>query len=262
MRFKSTLILLVLPLAICLPLFSQNAANDSDQIQTALKFFGHPVYYNFPPQDVVWLKSQGWPDGQIKNAVFVPYLNESPYDWKQLTNFYHTAHFNIYQICSSNIVVPTTPENQFSMIGLTSSVPQMASTEPSTNQQQTVSGSTPFGQNAAIIFLGYFFGITNAAVSGDVISVAPGALKFRCYGQEYNYSGNYTVIFNTPRAHKNPYFGFGSPETANILILEDVGGNVFPFQYATIWDKSANYVDAVANGKEWIYSGTYTIQNQ
>jgi hypothetical protein len=46
-----------------------------------------------------------------------------------------------------------------------------------------------------------------------------------------------------------------------MLILENVGSDTFPLPNATIWEKKANYIDAVATGKEWIYSGTYTIQN-
>ncbi len=87
------------------------------------------------------------------------------------------------------------------------------------------------------------------------------SLKFKFYGQTYDYSGHYTVILNTPRQHKNPYFGFGSPETANLIILENVGESTFPLQNATIWEKSSGFIDVVALGKEWIHSGTYTIQN-
>jgi hypothetical protein len=36
---------------------------------------------------------------------------------------------------------------------------------------------------------------------------------------------------------------------------------MLPLQNATIWEKGAHYIDAVALGKEWIYSGIYTIQN-
>jgi hypothetical protein len=89
----------------------------------------------------------------------------------------------------------------------------------------------------------------------------PQSLKFRINGQDYDYSGNYTVMLNTPRQHKNPYFGLSSPETAKVVILEDFGGNMWPLQNATIWEKKVNYIDVVALDKEWIYSGTYTIQN-
>ena len=67
-------------------------------------------------------------------------------------------------------------------------------------------------------------------------------------------------MLNTPRQHKNPYLGFGSPETANLVILENLGGKTLPLQSATIWEKSNGFIDAVALSKEWIHSGTYTIQ--
>lgn len=69
------------------------------------------------------------------------------------------------------------------------------------------------------------------------------------------------VMLNTPRQHKNPYFGFGSPETAKLVILENVGGVAYPLQNATIWEKSKGFIVVTALGKEWIYFGTYTIQN-
>jgi hypothetical protein len=106
-----------------------------------------------------------------------------------------------------------------------------------------------------------FLGMTNTMLPVDVISMKPQSLKFRINGQDYDYSGNYTVMLNTPRQHKNPYFGLGSPETAKLVILEDFGGNMWPLQKATIWEKKANYIDVLALEKEWIYSGTYTIQN-
>jgi hypothetical protein len=106
-----------------------------------------------------------------------------------------------------------------------------------------------------------FLGMTNAMLPADVISIKTESLKFRINGQDYNYSGHYTVTLNTPRQHKNPYFGFGTPETAKVLILENWNGDMLPLQNATIWEKSSGFIDAVALGKEWIYSGTYTIQN-
>ena len=119
---------------------------------------------------------------------------------------------------------------------------------------------TPSDLKGAIIYMDVFLGMTNQALPGDIISMRSQALKFRLMGKDYDYSGNYTVILNTPRQHRNPYFGFGSPERANILVLEDVGGQTFPLPNATIWEKEANFIDAVSCGKEWIYSGTYSIQ--
>src|ERR1017187_8481614 len=120
---------------------------------------------------------------------------------------------------------------------------------------------TPPDLKNAIVYMDSFLGMTNAMLPADVISMKPESLKFRINGQDYDYSGNYTVMLNTPRQHKNPYFGFGSPETAKLVILEDFGGEMWPLQNATIWEKKVNYIDVVALDKEWIYSGTYTIQN-
>jgi len=80
------------------------------------------------------------------------------------------------------------------------------------------------------------------------------------FEKDYDYSGHYTVMLNTQRQHKNPYLGFGSPETATFVILENVGGDSMPLQNATIGEKGNGFVDAVVLSKEWIYSGTYTIQ--
>jgi TPR repeat protein len=121
--------------------------------------------------------------------------------------------------------------------------------------------STPPGLKNAGIWMDNFLGTINAVIAADVISMKPEALKFRLFGKDYNYSGHYTVMLNTPRQHKNPYFGFGSPETAKLVILEKVGGDAFPLQNATIWEKSNGFIVVVALDKEWIHSGTYTIQN-
>jgi hypothetical protein len=120
---------------------------------------------------------------------------------------------------------------------------------------------TPLELKNAIVYMDSFLGMTNTMLPADVISMKPQSLKFRINGQDYDYSGNYTVMLNTPRQHKNPYFGIGSPETAKLVTLQDFGGNMWPLQNATIWEKKVNYIDVVALDKEWIYSGTYTIQN-
>lgn len=128
--------------------------------------------------------------------------------------------------------------------------------QPQTNQV-TLSPTPPDLQNA-VVSLDSFLGMTNATFPADVIGMNPNSLKFRINGQDYDYSGNYMVMLNTPRQHKNPYFGLGSPETVKLLILENYGG--WPLQNATIWDKKSNFIDAIAVNKEWIYSGSYTIQ--
>ena len=131
--------------------------------------------------------------------------------------------------------------------------------QPQTNQ--VTLSPTPPDLKGAMVWMDNFLGTINAVIAADVISMKPEALKFRLFGKDYNYSGHYTVMLNTPRQHKNPYFGLGSPETANLVILENVGGDVYPLQNATIWEKSNGFIVVVALNKEWIHSGTYTIQN-
>ncbi len=141
----------------------------------------------------------------------------------------------------------------------------MPSLPPTPEQEQQAkwiaANPTPPDLKNAVVCMDSFLGMTNAMLPADVISMKPESLKFRINGQDYNYSGHYTVTLNTPRQHKNPYFGFGSPETAKILILEDWGGNALPLQNATIWEKHSGFIDATAFDKEWIYSGAYTIRN-
>ena len=131
--------------------------------------------------------------------------------------------------------------------------------QPQTNQ--VTLSPTPPDLKGAMVWMDNFLGTINAVIAADVISMKPEALKFRLFGKDYNYSGHYTVMLNTPRQHKNPYFGLGSPETANLVILENVGGDVYPLQNATIWEKSNGFIVVVALNKEWIHSGTYTTQN-
>jgi hypothetical protein len=87
------------------------------------------------------------------------------------------------------------------------------------------------------------------------------ALQFQINGQTYDYSGHYAVMLSTPRKHKNPMFGFGTPDKAKLIIIDDFDGEAMPLPDATIWEKSSGFIDVEALGKEWIYSGTYTIQN-
>ena len=127
-------------------------------------------------------------------------------------------------------------------------------------QQKSVAPTPPDLKNA-IIYMNDFLGMTNAMIPADVISMKSESLQFRLNGHDYDYSGHFTVVLNTPRQHKNPHFGFGSPETAKLLILTDFGGGPFPLQNVIIREKKANYIDVETAGKEWIYSGSYTIQN-
>ena len=131
--------------------------------------------------------------------------------------------------------------------------------QPQTNQ--VTLSPTPSDLKNAVVNMHSFLGVTNAMLPADVISMKPQSLKFRMNGQDYDYSGNYTVMLNTPRQRKTAYFGLGSTETAKLVTLEDFGGDMLPLKNATIWEKKSNFIDVVALDKEWIYSGAYTIQN-
>lgn len=130
MRFKNSIILFFLSLAAACSISCQNAAAKSDFAQArtvdndiggerASDFQLGMVYSNYPAQDIEWLKSQGWRDEQIKDSVFMMTLNVSSNDWHQVTNLYRTAHFDIYQIGSSNIFVPASSENDSASVVLT-----------------------------------------------------------------------------------------------------------------------------------------------
>lgn len=128
-------------------------------------------------------------------------------------------------------------------------------------EKQAKLSPTPPDLKGSCIWMDNFIGITNACIVADIISIKPETLKFRVYGSDYTYNGHYAIMLNTPRKHANPYFGLGSPETVKVLWLENVGGEAFPLQNATIWEKSSGFLDATTTSKEWIYSGIFTIQN-
>lgn len=116
-------------------------------------------------------------------------------------------------------------------------------------------------QSHGIAFMDTFLGETNFSIPSDnVISMKTDALKFQINGTTYDYSGHYGVMLTTPRKHRNPSFGFGTPDKAKLIIIDDFGGETMPLPDATIWEKSDGFIDVEALGKEWIYSGTYTIQ--
>ncbi len=80
--------------------------------------------------------------------------------------------------------------------------------------------------------------MTNVTIKADVLSLSPGSLKIRLADKDYDYSGNFTIILAKPREHKTPYFGFGAPEKAKFVILNNVlGSDAFPLPDATIWEK-------------------------
>lgn len=112
-----------------------------------------------------------------------------------------------------------------------------------------------------IAYIGNFMGMTNFPISSDyIISITPTSIKFQFNGQTFACSGHYAVVLNTPRKHRNPAFGFGTPEKAKMVIMDDFGGEAMPLPGATVWEKSDGFIDVEAMGKEWIYSGSYTIQ--
>jgi predicted lactoylglutathione lyase len=127
--------------------------------------------------------------------------------------------------------------------------------------QQADATPTPPELRHAFIWMDSFMGETNACIQADVINMKTDALKFQLAFKDYEYSGHYTVVLNKPREHKNPFFGFRSPSTAKLLILENFGGDMMPLTNATIWEKKQEFIDAVSFGKEWIHSGSYSIQN-
>jgi hypothetical protein len=124
---------------------------------------------------------------------------------------------------------------------------------------------TPPDLKNAMVFVDNFLGGGKTGFPVDVIGIKKGALKFRFGGKDFDYSGNFSVLLTTPRKHKNPYLGFGKPETAKLLTLGDffkgeTDGTMI-LQDATIWEKSDGFIDAEAFGKEWILSGNYSISN-
>ena len=126
---------------------------------------------------------------------------------------------------------------------------------------EQVSTPTPANLKHAYIWMDSFLGTPNMCILADAISMKTESLTFNLLGHIYNYSGHYTVMLNAPRHHESPYFGFGTAPTAQIVNLEDVGGEMMPLQNATIWEQGNGFIDVTAMGKEWIYSGNYTIRN-
>lgn len=142
--------------------------------------------------------------------------------------------------------------------------PDLLAHQSGQQPQQSTVASAQKGLDNAMIYLDHFLGSGKTMVAGDVINLKRDALKFSCMGKEYDYSGNYSICLNTPRQHKNSHFGLGSVETAKILTLEDffkgTPNGTIMLQDAKIWEKSSGFIVAEAMGKEWIHSGSYTIQ--
>jgi hypothetical protein len=129
----------------------------------------------------------------------------------------------------------------------------------------TAESVTPPDLKGALIYVDRFLGFEKTALFADVISIKRDALKFRINGNDFDYSGHFSIVLKKPRKHKNPLFGLGSPATAKLVILEnffkDQPDATMILQNATIWEKSDGLIIAVAADKEWIHSGNYTIQN-
>jgi hypothetical protein len=113
----------------------------------------------------------------------------------------------------------------------------------------------------AVIYMDNFLGTPNTTIVADLISMKADALKFRLGKQTYDYSGHYTIVLKNSREHQNPFFGLGSPDKAKFIIIDDFGGQQMILPNVTIWQKSNGFVDIGIASAEWIYSGTYTIQN-
>jgi len=129
------------------------------------------------------------------------------------------------------------------------------------NSFQTTDQQQQQPQVKGIAYIGSFWGMTNFAIPSDyIVSMKNGSVKFQINGQKFDYSGHYAVMLNAPRKHSNPLLGFGTAETAKLVIMDDFGGETYPLPGATIWEKSNGFIDFDAMGKEWIYSGSYSIQ--
>lgn len=262
MKIKTVLILFSLSLVIAMSLQSQTITNTLFNSPTVLAPAQAQAITNregqvIPPADVAYFRTQGYTDAEI-----VAYAKPPQPQKATLSPAPVPAQRQIVTD-SQGHVIPPEDLNYFRKLGYTDAEISTSYRPPQPQKANVAVAATPTPPDlkGAMVWMDSFLGTTNAVIAADVISMKPEALKFQLFGKHWNYSGHYTVMLNTPRQHKNPYFGFGSPETANLVILENVGGDTFPLQNATIWEKSNGFIDAVAMDKEWIHSGTYTIQN-
>jgi len=252
MKIKTVFILLSLSLVFCPSLQSQTVTNTSFNSPTVLALAPAQAITNkagqvIPPADVAYFRSQGYTDAEIASSYQFPQPQKATLNPAKQSTISATPRSD------------WTPQeiDELKARGIDPNT-----VHPSIQQANVAVAATPTPPDlkGAMVWMDSFLGTTNAVIAADVISMKPEVLKFQLFGKDWNYSGHYTVMLNPPRQHKNPYFGFGSPETANLVILENVGGDTFPLQNATIWEKSNGFIDAVAMDKEWIHSGTYTIQ--
>jgi hypothetical protein len=134
--------------------------------------------------------------------------------------------------------------------------------EQAERKEQEFLPPTPEDLKNAVVFLDNFLGSTNTTIQVDIISMKHDSLKFRFLEKDWDYSGHYAVRLNTPRSRVGTYSGFLSPDKAQLVILETAfDGKSWPLPDAIVWEKSDDFIDVESEGKEWIYSGTYTIQN-
>lgn len=114
----------------------------------------------------------------------------------------------------------------------------------------------------AVIYLENFLTQTNFTAQADVLSVSPGSLKFRLGEKTFNYSGNFTIMLDSPRSRKGSFFSSGEPEKADFVILVNVFNTPnFPLKDPKIWERSKNFIVVEAVGKEFIHSGNFTVQS-
>src|ERR1700744_525713 len=110
----------------------------------------------------------------------------------------------------------------------------------------SVRADSPVMTNA-LIYVDHFLLSGQTVLVGDVMSIKTDSLKLRINGNTFDYSGHFSIILNTPREHKNPYWGFGSPETAKFVVLNDCLKGATDARMiltdATIWEKSDGYID-------------------
>ena len=111
-----------------------------------------------------------------------------------------------------------------------------------------------------VIWLENFFGMKNVPITAELIEIKKDKLKFILNGNTFDYSGHYTIVLCKPRTHKRPFFSFDTPDSARYVHLDNWAGQPMILPNATIWEKADGFIDVTTMGDEWIYSGTYQIQ--
>ena len=229
MRIKTVLILFSLSLVIAFSLQAQTVTNAPSNLVNSNQT-------NWSPEDIKWMQSHG-------------------IDPKYATPIQPITNKEGHVISAQDVA-------DLKSQGWTDE--EIANAQIAQTNQVTLSPTPPDLKNA-LVYVDNFLGGGKTGFPADVISIKKGALKFRFGGKDFDYSGNFSILLTTPRQHKNPYFGFGKPETAKLLTLGDFfkgeADGTMILQDATIWEKSDGFIDAEAFSKEWILSGDYTISN-